>query len=154
MNSGEVIFGARPSFARSPVTIKAPPRHARWRKVRPKDDGERVRARRAEADHEVTTSHGKLRARGGKDFIVTYPKGDRAVVAEDIFEKTYEPDGMGAYKKRSNLVLRYFTLKRPALIHTLEGEQRAEPGDWIMQGVAGELWPVSPEQALQKYHPL
>ena len=154
MNLGEVIFGARPSFARSPAIIKAAPRHARWRQVRPKEDGERVRARRAEADHDVATAQGKLRARGGEDFIVTYEGGDRAVVREDIFEKTYEPDGIGVYKKRSDIVLRYFTLERPALIHTLEGEQRAEPGDWIMQGVAGELWPVAQEKALQKYDPL
>ena len=113
-----------------------------------------MRARRAEADHDVTTAHGMLRARGGKDFVVTYERGDRAVVREDIFEKTYEPDGIGAYKKRSDIVLRYFTLQRPALIDTLEGEQRAEPGDWIMQGVAGELWPVPQEKALHKYDPL
>jgi hypothetical protein len=154
MNLSEVIFGAHPSFARSPVTIKTAPRHARWRKVRPKPDGERVRARRAEADHKVTTQQGELRARGGEDFIVTYENGDRAVVRQDIFEKTYEPAGIGVYKKRSDIVLRYFTLERPALIHTLEGEQRAEPGDWIMQGVAGELWPVPQDQALQKYDPL
>ncbi len=154
MNLGEVIFGATPSFARSPVTIKTPPRHARWRQVRPKRVGERVRARRAEADHDVATAHGKLRARGGKDFIVTYAAGEDAVVRGDIFENTYEPDGIGVYKKRSDIVLRYFTLERPALIHTLEGVQRAEPGDWIMQGVAGELWPVSADKALQKYDPL
>ena len=150
---GEVLFGANP-FQRSPLTIKAAPRHARWHKVRPKRDGERVRARRAEADHEVTTTKGKLRACSGEDFIVTYGGGDQAVVRGDIFEKTYEPDGIGVYKKRSDVVLRYFTLERPALIHTAEGVQRAEPGDWIMQGVAGELWPVPQEKALQKYDPL
>jgi hypothetical protein len=153
MNLGEVIFGARPSFAQSPVTIKAPPRHARWQEVRPKPEREQVRARRAEGDHEVKTAQGKLQARGG-DYIVTYQAGDQAVVRTDIFEKTYEPDGIGVYKKRSDIVLRYFTLERPALIQTLEGEQRAEPGDWIMQGVAGELWPVPQEKALQKYDPL
>lgn len=150
----EVIFGANPSFARSPVTIKTAPRHARWHKVRPKRDGERVRARRAEADHDVMTTRGKLRARGGEDFVVSYGPNEHAVIRGDIFEKTYEPDGIGVYKKRSDIVLRYFTLERPALIHTLEGEQRAEPGDWIMQGVAGELWPVPQEKALQKYIPL
>ncbi|MFZ2031359.1 MAG: hypothetical protein WAU68_13685 [Vitreimonas sp.] len=153
MNLGEVIFGARPSFMQSPVAIKAPPRHARWQEVRPKPDVERVRARRAEGDHEVQTAQGKLQAHGG-DYIVTYKAGDQAVVRPDIFEKTYAPDGIGAYKKRTDIVLRYFTLERPALIHTLEGEQRAEPGDWIMQGVAGELWPVPQEKALQKYDPL
>jgi hypothetical protein len=150
---GEVIFGAKP-FQHSPVTIKTAPRHARWRKVRAKRDGERVRARRAEADHDVTTARGKLHARGGKDFILIYDTGDRAVVRGDIFEKTYEPDGIGVYKKRTDVVFRYFTLERPALIHTLEGVQRAKPGDWIMQGVAGELWPVPQGKALQKYDPL
>ena len=153
MNLGEVIFGARPSFAQSPVTIKTAPRHARWQEVRPKPDGERVRARRAEGDHEIKTAQGKLHAQGG-DYIITYTAGDQAVVRPDIFEKTYAPDGIGVYKKRADIVLRYFTLERPALIHTLEGEQRAEPGDWIMQGVAGELWPVPQDKALQKYDPL
>jgi hypothetical protein len=153
MNIGEVIFGARP-FADATVTITAPPRHARWLKVRPKPDGETVRARRAEADHEVKTAHGKLRASGGEDYIVSYANAEKAVVRGDIFEKTYEPAGVGLFRKRKDITLRYFTLERPAIVHTLEGEQRAEPGDWIMQGVAGELWPVSREQALQKYTPL
>jgi hypothetical protein len=152
MNTDEVIFGAQP-FAQSPLVIKTAPRHARWQKVRPKPDRERVRARRAEGDHEVSTEQGKLQARGG-DYVVTYESGDLGVVRPDIFENTYEPDGIGRYKKRNDIVLRYFTLERPALVHTLEGEQRAEPGDWIMQGVAGELWPVPQEQALQKYDPL
>src|SRR5262249_6660572 len=114
----EVIFGARP-FARSTITIKTAPRHARWHEVRPKPNRERIRARRAEADHEVTTPQGKLHARGGEDFVVTYGPNDHAVIRGDIFEKTYEPDGIGLYKKRSDIVLRYFTLERPALIHTL-----------------------------------
>jgi len=153
MNLSEVIFGARP-FADSPVTITTPPRHARWRKVKPKPDSKTVRARRAEADHNVKTAQGKLRARGGEDYIVSYGDGDKAVVRGDIFEKTYEPAGVGIFRKRSDITLRYFTLERPAIIHTLEGEQRAEPGDWIMQGVLGELWPVPQEKALQKYDPL
>jgi hypothetical protein len=153
MNIGEVIFGARP-FAGTTVTITAPPRHARWRKVKPKPDGETVRARRAEADHDVKTAQGKLRARGGEDYIVTYANAEKAVVRGDIFEKTYEPAGVGLFRKRAAITLRYFTLERPAIVHTLEGEQRAEPGDWIMQGVAGELWPVPREQALREYGPL
>lgn len=29
-------------------------------------------------------------------------------------------------------------------IHTLEGEMRARPGDWVVKGVAGEFYPVKP----------
>lgn len=30
-------------------------------------------------------------------------------------------------------------------IHTLEGVMRAEVGDWIIKGVAGELYPCKPD---------
>lgn len=30
-------------------------------------------------------------------------------------------------------------------IHTLEGEMRADPGDWIIRGVKGEFYPCKPE---------
>jgi hypothetical protein len=29
-------------------------------------------------------------------------------------------------------------------IHTLQGHFRAAPGDWIVQGVKGEIYPVAP----------
>ena len=94
-----------------------------------------MRAWRAEADHDVDTEHGELHARGGKDYIIDYDNGDHAVVRRDIFERTYEPLGGGLYRKRTDVMLRYFTLDRAASVQTLEGAQRADPGDWIMQGV-------------------
>ena len=30
-------------------------------------------------------------------------------------------------------------------IHTLEGTMRASPGDWIIKGVHGEVYPCKPE---------
>lgn len=30
-------------------------------------------------------------------------------------------------------------------IHTREGVMRAEPGDWVIKGVAGEFYPCKPE---------
>ena len=30
-------------------------------------------------------------------------------------------------------------------IHTLEGRMRADIGDWIVRGIAGELYPVKPD---------
>lgn len=30
-------------------------------------------------------------------------------------------------------------------IKTLEGEMRADPGDWIIQGIKGELYPCKPD---------
>lgn len=31
------------------------------------------------------------------------------------------------------------------VIHTLEGNHHASPGDWIIKGVAGEFYPCKPE---------
>jgi len=36
--------------------------------------------------------------------------------------------------------------RRPILvIETLEGDHRAEPGDWIIKGVKGEFYPCKPD---------
>lgn len=143
-----LVFGEKPR-----PTIGEPPHDVHWRNVRPKTNSEPVRARRAEADSTVETSQGKLHARGGADYIVDYGPNDRAVVAHEIFDATYEPLGGGLYRKSSDVVLRYFTLDHACIVETLEGPQRARPGDWIMQGVSGELWPVPQEKAEEKYDP-
>lgn len=151
MNLVNLLFGDRNA---SPVVIKKPPRDVEWRRARPRPDQSAVRAWRAEEDHKVHSVRGSLQARAGQDFIVEHDTRDHAVVQGDIFERTYEPLGGGLYRKRDDIELRYFTLDRPALIETLEGEREAQPGDWIMQGVAGELWPVPRAKALETYDPV
>lgn len=139
--------------SRRRVVIDEPPARARWKRVRPRPAQRPVRARRAEADANIETPHGPAFARGGADYIVAHGAGDYAVVRGDIFERTYEALGAGLYRKRTDLVLRYFTLDRPAIVETLEGPAKAEPGDWVMEGVAGELWPIAAEKAQEKYEP-
>lgn len=39
------------------------------------------------------------------------------------------------------------------LIHTLEGDHYASPGDYIIQGVAGELYPCKPDIFARTYEP-
>lgn len=44
---------------------------------------------------------------------------------------------------------------QPALLlRTLEGEMRADPGDWIIRGVAGELYPCKPDIFDATYEPV
>lgn len=38
-------------------------------------------------------------------------------------------------------------------ILTLEGEHRANPGDWIIRGVKGELYPCKPDIFAATYEP-
>jgi hypothetical protein len=39
------------------------------------------------------------------------------------------------------------------LIQTLEGVMCAQPGDWIIRGVMGELYPCKPEIFAKTYEP-
>lgn len=38
-------------------------------------------------------------------------------------------------------------------IETLEGEMRADPGDWIIKGVKGEYYPCKPDIFAHLYDP-
>jgi hypothetical protein len=151
MNLVSLIFGERRG---SDAFVTEAPDDAECRYVRPKPNQSAVRARRAEADCSVTTAQGVLKARGGRDYIVTYDLDDHAVVDGEIFGATYESLGSGLFRKRSDITLRYFTLDHPVTVKTKEGPQRAAAGDWIMEGVIGELWPVPLEKALKKYDPI
>lgn len=150
MNLIGFIFGERPR--RAPLT--EPPEGVTLHPIRPRAVQMPVRAWRAEADREIETKEGRLHARGGEDFIVDHGEGSYAVVKPDIFERTYELLGGGLYRKRTDVTLRYFTLDHAATIQTLEGAHHANKGDWIVQGVNGELWPVPPEAAREKYEPV
>jgi hypothetical protein len=46
-----------------------------------------------------------------------------------------------AYQEQKILLTKEGSIK----IQTLEGEMTAQPGDWIIQGVIGELYPCKPE---------
>lgn len=42
----------------------------------------------------------------------------------------------------------------PIIIPTLEGDMRAEPGDWIITGVKGERYPCKPDIFAATYEPV
>lgn len=148
MNLFTLVFGEKPRRI-----INAPPANASWKNVRATADHQPVRAHRAEADCVMETGNGRLEARGGEDYIISYGPQDQAVIRKEVFEATYEPVGEGLYRKRTDVVFRYFTLPYACTVETMEGPQRAEPGDWIMQGVEGELWPIPAQKAETKYDP-
>lgn len=155
MNLMQFVFGATPVRAprpsAEPVLVRPPP-GVRWRKVRHKQ-GAPVRAWLAESDGVLERKRGPLRYRRGDDYIVEYGDDDSAVVKRSIFERTYARRDDGRYEKRADIVYRCFTLPYPVLVRTLEGHQRAQPGDWIIEGVDGELWPVRMAEARRKYEP-
>lgn len=46
-----------------------------------------------------------------------------------------------------------YTISPYVIIHTLEGQMRAEKGDWIIKGVNGELYPCKPDIFDKTYEP-
>lgn len=150
MNLVHVLFGQKPA-SRLP-TLKEPPKGVRMHEVRAREAPAK-RAWLAEADSCISTERGVLQARGGRDYVLAHGPGEHSVIRRDIFELMYEPLGGGLYRKRTDIIFRYFTLNRRVVVQTLEGPQAAKPGDWIMQGVKGELWPISPEKARENYEP-
>jgi hypothetical protein len=51
---------------------------------------------------------------------------------------------MTKYRKKP-VVIEAFQTKERQIIHTLEGDMVADPGDWIITGVKGEVYPCKPD---------
>lgn len=47
--------------------------------------------------------------------------------------------------EKTQTFLPSYTSNGELRIHTLEGEMFAHPGDWIIEGVQGELYPCKPD---------
>lgn len=122
--------------------------------ARPQADGAVVRAEIARADETVTTAWGaELRARAGQDYILSDDGGERWVVRRDLFEATYER-AEGGYRKRADQVVGFWVSPDRRAIRTLEGEVTAEPGDIVLVGALGEMWPVKRARFEQRYERL
>jgi hypothetical protein len=153
LNIMSELFGRSRRQGEEPPHIDAPPEAVKWRFVRPKADAHPVRAHLADADGELPSASGALAYKAGEHYIVEYGPDDRAPVRRAIFERTYRQRADGLYEKRTDVVLRYFTLPHAAIVETLEGDKRAAARDWIMVGVVGEMWPVAANEARRKYEP-
>jgi hypothetical protein len=146
------MFGRRRRSREPPRINRAPP-GAVWRSIRPRASDTAVRAELARSSGAIETPRGDLRYEAGKHYIVHYEPGDRAPVRRSVFEDTYQRREDGLYQKRIDIVLRYFTLPYDVIVETLEGEEMAQSGDWIVEGVGGELWPMAPQIGEKKYVP-
>lgn len=70
----------------------------------------------------------------------------RQAYCSDLEENTknvMEELGMEYVKKP--IAVEAYQTKKEVIIHTLEGDMKANVGDWILTGVDGEQWPVKDE---------
>lgn len=68
---------------------------------------------------------------------------------------TEPPDWLiDAIDKKVGEVGKFGVFGGVALIKTLEGDHTASPGDWIIRGVKGELYPCKPDIFAATYDPV
>lgn len=61
-------------------------------------------------------------------------------VGQAVFAETYAAAGDGHYRKR--FPVQAVRLDSDCVIETLEGDARANVGDWLVMNPSGECWPV------------
>lgn len=152
MSAGVLDFVFGQQSAKLPI-LATPPADAFWQAVRARR-GRPVRAELATKSGAIRSRRGCLHYQAGEHYIVRRGHGASSVVQRALFERMYERQRDGTYVKRPDLEYRYFTLPYPCIVKTREGAQRAAAGDWIMQGLEGELWPLSPKHGRRSYAPL
>jgi hypothetical protein len=58
------------------------------------------------------------------------------------------------FRKRMPVHASLYEGTEPLVIHTLEGDMIAMPGDWIITGIAGETYPCKPDIFRATYEPV
>jgi hypothetical protein len=120
--------------------------YATW--VRFRRRGEVTAVRRDEA-WAWTTSDGDVLQGEAGDWEVIGENGTSRSVSASIFERTHEPLGGDRWRRVGEVRGRR---ARPGeVVHSLEGDLTARPGQWVLHGVAGEEWLVSDEHLDESY---
>jgi hypothetical protein len=109
--------------------------------------GEVTAVRRKEAWTWKTSDGTALHGRAG-DWEVTDDGGSRSIDAT-IFEQTHEP--IDGHRWRRTGEVRGRQARPGEVVHSLEGDQTARLGQWVLRGVAGEEWLVSTEHLESTY---
>lgn len=120
--------------------------YATW--VRFRRRGEVTAVRRNEA-WTWTTSDGSVMHGNAGDWQVTDDDGSTRSITPSIFEKTHEPVDGNRWRRTGEIRGRQ---ARPGeVVHSLEGDQTARPGQWVLRGVEGEEWLVPQEHLETSY---
>lgn len=65
-------------------------------------------------------------------------------------EFTVQITGMGGYRKKP-IVINAVQIEEPFEVETLEGVMRGNPGDWLIVGVKGEMYPCKADVFAETY---
>jgi len=79
----------------------------------------------------------------GQPVLMETLEGDPPQGERRVFEAGVDPDDLEFRKCAKTAVAEAALVDEPFLVCTLEGEMKGAPGDYLMRGVAGELYPCA-----------
>jgi hypothetical protein len=83
------------------------------------------------------------------DWALQDAGGDSWSVRDDIFIESYQHVAENRWRRTGVVSARPARIGE--MVHTEEGPLQAAPGDWVVKGTHGELWPVSADRFAQRY---
>lgn len=111
-----------------------------------------VTAVRREEAWEWQAHDGSTMSAGAGHWDVEDGTGSRWSVEPEVFAATYRHLEGDRYARVGEVDAR--RMPGGGRVETLEGPVDAQPGDWLLRGAAGELWPVAAERFSRDYRPV
>jgi hypothetical protein len=108
-----------------------------------------VHARRLTAPLRWTVPSGEEMHGNPGDWRVVDSTGALRTVTDPDFQSSHEPLGNGRWHRTGTVTA--WPAAEAVRIRTKEGNATAQPGDWIVEGPAGERWPISDDQFQASY---
>jgi len=96
-----------------------------------------------------TTADGTLMHGNAGDWEVTDDDGATRSIDDEVFSRSHEPIAGDRWRRVGEVHAR--RALPGEVVHSLEGDQTARAGQWVMRGVAGEEWLVSGERLASTY---
>jgi hypothetical protein len=125
------------------VPAGGPPHAARYERVGT------VQARKLRTRRTWTRRSGDQLAGNPGDWRVLDDWGDERTVRDAEFVVSHEHAGGGRWRRTGTF--RAWQVREPQVLRTIEGRAVAEAGDWVVEGLGGERWPVTDEQFRRTY---
>jgi len=108
-----------------------------------------VHARRLTAPLRWALDSGEEMHGNAGDWRVVDSADAVRTVTDPEFRSSHEPLGAGRWRRTGSY--RAWRVGEAVVIRTKEGNATARPGDWVVEGSAGERWPVGDDQFLASY---
>jgi hypothetical protein len=96
-----------------------------------------------------TTADGSLMHGDVGDWEVTDDDGAPRSINDEVFRRSHEPIAGDRWRRVGEVHAR--RAFPGEVVHSLEGDQTARAGQWVLRGVAGEEWLVSSEHLGSTY---